>query len=177
MNTTIETTTRTVSTGWAVAASGSRRGRVARCGSRGCAWCGGRGRRAVTRVRALMFALSLAVALAGMGPRKASAAVYDGAVVWGNAYHIAPAYIERVIDCESGGDTAAYNASSGASGLLQIEFATWVWLVGLLNQDSALAPGLTSYDPENRPMSDPDAQIHVFAWAVNHGYARQWECA
>jgi len=144
------------------------RGRGARRG----AWGAQRGRLAIV---ALLTLTGLVV-----GPHKAHAAIFDGAIMWGNAYRIDPAYIERVIDCESGGDPAAYNAASGASGLLQFKAQTWVRLVGLLNQDTQLAPGLSAYDPEWRPMGDPDAQIHVFAWATytyGTGFIRQlWVC-
>jgi len=135
-----------------------------------------RGARDARRGRWAIVALLTVVGLVA-APHRAHAAIFDGAIVWGSAYRIDPAYIERVIDCESGGDPAAYNAASGSSGLLQFEPQTWVWLVGLLNQDTQLAPGLSAYDPEWRPMGDPDAQIHVFAWAVAHGYASQWVCS
>jgi len=134
---------------------------------------------------AVVVALTLAVAPrvmgGGEGASRAQAVALDAdivasAVYWGTAYRIDPLYIERVILCESGGDRYAYNVS-GAIGVLQIMPATGIALENRLNADPTLAPGLTTFDPETRVMTDPDAQIHVFAWAVHAGLEGLWTCA
>ncbi len=99
---------------------------------------------------------------------------------WSIAYTLDPAYVERVILCESSGDVNAFNPS-GASGVLQFKVDTFLELEARLDQDPTLAPGLSSFDPEYRGLWDADAQIHVFSWFLYHfgtiGVAQLWACA
>lgn len=181
----------TVSAGWAVAASGSHRRRAVRRGSRGCAMRGGRGRRAITRVRALMVALSIAVALAGMGPRKASAAydeyaydmtAYAGSAYWvGRVVYWATVYQNSVphelcvIRRESGFNTAADNGA-GDVGIAQFDSVTFSDLQVRQIADPTHAPGLPySYDPVYGVWGDPEAEIHLREWSEHAGWGRKWQ--
>jgi len=140
---------------------------------------GGRGMRRGRWAKAAVAVLTAALIV--LPARHALAEGLDADVVvsatyWGRAYNIDPAYIERVIMCESSGDRYAYNAS-GAIGILQVKVATGIALQNKLNADPTLAPGLTTFDPDYRDVTYYDTEIHIFAWSVAHGLGGLWVCS
>jgi len=141
-----------------------------------------RGARGARRGRwAEVAVVALTAALLSLPGRHALAEGLDADVVasatyWGHAYDIDPAYIERVIMCESNGDRYAVNLS-GAIGIVQIMPSTGIALENKLNADPYMAPGLTTFDPDFRDVTYYDTEIHLFAWATYRGLGGLWACA
>ncbi len=96
---------------------------------------------------------------------------------WAAAYGIPAASMEALAWCESGGDPNAYNAVSGAHGVLQFLPGSFAQGEAMLNADPTLAPNLSTFDPEYRGIDSYDAQAHVAAWLIYRGYAAWWSCA
>ena len=98
---------------------------------------------------------------------------------WGVAYNVPPDMIRGVIVCESGGQDVTN--STGHVGILQFAPTTFAAMEQEENADPYLAPNLPYFDPETRPLwtdlpDQEDAEIHLFAWAVDHGLGNAWEC-
>lgn len=130
----------------------------------------------MTRRIAATLAL-LALLGSGVGRVQALGQVEVSVQVWSAAYHLDPAWVTRILECESSFNPAAYNPS-GASGVAQFMPSTFDELRAALDNDPTLAPGLSQFDPEyGRSLWDVDAAIHVMAWALAHGQAWRWECA
>jgi len=159
----------TVGSRWHAATPHRRAG--ARRGARG-AWRGRWARVAVVATIGLLIALPGRHALA----EGLDADVMASAQRWGSAYDIDPAYIERVIMCESSGDRYAVNPS-GAIGIVQLMPSTGIALENKLNADPYMAPGLTTFDPDFRDVTYYDTEIHLFAWATYRGLGGLWACA
>lgn len=128
------------------------------------------------------MAVAVAVALLGVPKHVQAESQVDASVAyWSSAYGVSSAYVERVIACESGGDTFAVNSQSGAFGVLQYKPETFAEIEQAEMADSTIAPGLTAYDPETRGVWSYDAQIHLFCWLLYTGgygaIAQRWACA
>lgn len=68
-------------------------------------------------------------------------------------------WMQRVMFCESRGNSNAYNARSGASGLYQFLPSTW---------------RTTPYGSQS--IWDAEAQVNAAAWMYSKGRAREWSC-
>jgi hypothetical protein len=128
-------------------------------------------------VRALLACLLIATVLGAAAPAQAHAESYaEWAIrVWSVRYGLDPDYMVNVAYCESNLDPAAYNPSSGATGIFQFTWDTYYWLRDDgLNQDPTYVPGDFF---ETRDISSIAAQAHVATWAFAHGWGYLWDCA
>jgi len=96
---------------------------------------------------------------------------------WTAAYPVSAAWVSSILECESGMNPTAYNPASGASGIAEFMPTTFLEWRDRLNQDTRLAPGLTTFDPEFGDEWDVNAAIHVMVYALWMGQAWRWSCA
>lgn len=127
--------------------------------------------------RRIAATCALLALLGGGGRVHALGQVELSIATWTAAYHLDPAWVTRILECESSLNPSAYNPSSGAGGVAQWEAPSYWEELAALNNDTTLAPGLSVFDPEQRGLWDADAAIHVMAHALFVGHAWRWECA
>lgn len=123
-----------------------------------------------------MVALLLVLG-SGVGRVHSTTLAEQSARQWAVNYGLDPDWFWSIALCESSGNAGAYNAASGASGLMQWKPESYQLALTILNNDTTLAPHLISYDPESRSYWDGDAAAHVAAYMMWRGYSYWWECA
>ena len=131
------------------------------------------------RLRALVALLGLAWGATGPGAGlrvQSQDQVSESIGRWSSAYQVSGAWMSQILYCESRFDPQAYNPS-GASGIAQWQWPSFIEERANLNADTRLAPGLATFDPEYGDVWSIDAAIHVMAHTLYEGRSWRWVCA
>lgn len=115
---------------------------------------------------------SLAQKVANVAVPTANAATGDNYALvtkWANHYGIDPAWLHRVVKCESGYRSNAVNGSYWAQGSTPTGIGQFLATTYIAN---AARIGLPAVDER----LNPDRSLQVMAWMFSIGQSRQWEC-